>query len=86
MHVIIVIWTEGALQTASLMFYFPEAIAHSSKWREVLENTTVSGCVFAVIINESILTEALKPARSTQFFSSFLILPLHDMQHVKYLL
>ena len=46
--------TEGALQTASLVFYSPEAIAHSSKWREVLEDAAVSGCVCAVVINESI--------------------------------
>ena len=38
--------TEGALQTASPVFCSPEAIAHSTKWREVLDNTVSSGCVY----------------------------------------
>ena len=41
--------TEGALQTANLVFYSPKA-SHSSKWREVLKNAAVS----AVVIDESI--------------------------------
>ena len=44
--------TEKSLQSASLIFSSPEALSHS-KWRDALENPSVSSHVCAVVVDEA---------------------------------
>ena len=44
--------TEGNLQSSSVIFSSPEALAHT-KWREALENPLVSKRVCAIVVDEA---------------------------------
>ena len=44
--------TEGNLQSSSVIFSSPEALAYT-KWREALENPLVLKCVCAIVVDEA---------------------------------
>ena len=44
--------TEENLRSACVIFYSPEALAHT-KWREALENSLVSSRVRAIVVDEA---------------------------------